>query len=77
MMFKTYQSLNHRERLRRSIGVAVFSFFFIVVLLTIPEIPRSMTFVFSLVFIVVGTYQIRKDYKNSKKEEAKNKWYDF
>lgn len=59
------------ERVRRSIGVVIFSFFFVLVLIAFPEFPRWMIFVFSLVFIVVGTYQIRRDYKNSKKEDEK------
>ncbi|PSL41013.1 hypothetical protein B0H99_103147 [Planomicrobium soli] len=68
-MFKTYQSLNHRGKLKRSIELAVFSFFFIIVLFAFTKISREIILIISLVFIVVGAYQIRRDYKNSKIEE--------
>ena len=74
MMFKTYQSLDHKGRLRRSIGVAVFSFFLIILLFAFPKFPLGMNLVFSLVLIVVGTYQIQRDYKKSKKENEENWW---
>lgn len=67
-MFKTYHSLDPKGRLRRSIGVGVFSFFLIILLFAFPKFPLLMNVVFSLVLIVVGGYQIQRDYKKSKQD---------
>lgn len=72
-MFKTYQSLDPKGRLKRSIGVSVFSLFLIILLFAFPKFPPRINLIFAFVLIVVGIYQIQRDYRNSREEEKNKK----
>lgn len=64
----SYSKLDNRGKFRRTIFVNFFAIIAIILIFLAPQIPLLAKVVFSLVIVIVGIYQCRRDYLNFQKK---------
>lgn len=64
----SYSKLDNRGKFRRTIFVNFFAIIAIILIFLAPQIPLLAKVIFSLVIVIVGIYQCRRDYLNLQKK---------
>lgn len=67
-MIKPYNQLNNEEKFKRSVYVGIFSIILVILLFSSSTFPMCFNLLATAVLVIVGIYQLRRDYRNLNRE---------